>query len=150
LPCGPIPANPSEILNGQAFADLLERLSRSYDHVVIDSPPIVPVTDSRILAASCQATVVALRAERSTRSAAVYARDMLQSVGANLLGVVVNDVPRRRASYGDYAGDGYVYQYGYGRRGAIRASSSNGANGANGSSASGASIDTSSAVTEKA
>jgi Mrp family chromosome partitioning ATPase len=90
------------------------------------------VTDARVLAASCDGTLVALRAERSTRRGAIYARDMLQSVGANLLGVVVNDVPRRRAIYGDYYGDGYVYQYGYGRRGAA---SKNGANGDNGSPA---------------
>ena len=127
-------------------------MSSAYDHVLLDSPPLVPVTDARILAASCEATVVALRADRSTRKAAVYARDMLQSVGATLLGVVVNDVPRRRARYGDYYGDGYVYQHGYGppRRDSCAVERANGANGANGAGASGASIDTSSATTTKA
>jgi capsular exopolysaccharide synthesis family protein len=116
LPCGPIPANPSEILNSQMFADLLQELGEKYDHVLLDSPPVVPVTDARILAASCNATVIALRAERSTRKAAVYARDVLRSVGANLLGIVVNDVPRRRGLYGYYYSQDYIYQYGYGRR----------------------------------
>ncbi len=139
LPCGPIPANPSEILNSQMFADLLARLAKAYDHVVLDSPPVVPVTDARVLAASCDGTLLALRAERSTRRGAVYARDMLQSVGANLLGVVVNDVPRRRGMYGDYGGDGYVYQYGYGRggRGAASKNSANGDNGKTGAAAAG-------------
>lgn len=116
LPCGPIPANPSEILNSQMFADLLRELSGRYDHILLDSPPVVPVTDGRILAASCDATVIALRADRSTRKSAVYARDVLRSVGANLLGVVVNDVPRRRGLYGYYYSQDYIYQYGYGRR----------------------------------
>ncbi len=53
LPCGPIPANPSEILNSQMFADVLAELSERYDHVLLDSPPVMPVTDARILAASC-------------------------------------------------------------------------------------------------
>ncbi len=128
LPCGPIPANPSEILNSQMFADLLAELSRRYDHVLLDSPPIVPVTDGRILAASADATVIALRAEHSTRKAAVYARDVLRSVGANLLGGVVNDVPRRRGLYGYYYSQDYIYQYGYGRRhGATTAAGGNGA-----------------------
>jgi len=116
LPCGPIPANPSEILNSQTFADLLDTLCEKYDHVLIDSPPVMPVTDARILAASCDATVLALRAEKSTRKGAIYARDVLQSVGARLIGVVVNDVPRRRGVYGYYYTDAEVYSYGYGAK----------------------------------
>lgn len=132
LPCGPIPANPSEILNSQMFADLLEDLSERYDHVLLDSPPVVPVTDARILAASCGATVLALRAEKTTRKTAIYARDVLRGVGARILGVVVNDVPRRRGLYGYYYSDSEIYQYGYGRRssGAAKAAASNGSNGA--------------------
>jgi capsular exopolysaccharide synthesis family protein len=113
LPCGPIPANPSEILNGSAFAETLETLKRDYDLVLIDSPPVLPVTDARILAASCDVTLLALRAEKSTRKTAQYARDVLVSVGAQLLGVVVNDVPRTRGGYGSYRGS-YLYAYGYG------------------------------------
>src|SRR5439155_25569875 len=115
LPCGPIPANPSEILNSQTFADVLEELSGRYDHVLLDSPPVMPVTDARILAASCDATMLALRAEKSTRKGAIYARDVLHSVGSRILGVVVNDVPRRKGVYGYYYTDAEVYSYGYGR-----------------------------------
>jgi capsular exopolysaccharide synthesis family protein len=113
LPCGPIPANPSEILNSQTFADLLDELSSRYDHVLLDSPPVMPVTDARILAASCDATVLALRAEKTTRRGAIYARDVLRSVGSRILGVVVNDVPRRKGVYGYYYTDAEVYSYGY-------------------------------------
>jgi capsular exopolysaccharide synthesis family protein len=131
LPCGPIPANPSEILNSQMFADVLNDLVTKYDHVVIDSPPVMPVTDSRILAASCDCTILALRAEKSTRKSAVYARDTLRSVGSRILGVVVNDVPRKKGIYGYYYTEAEVYTYGYGatnRKGANGSKSkSNGA-----------------------
>jgi capsular exopolysaccharide synthesis family protein len=116
LPCGPIPANPSEILNSQMFADVLSDLIGRYDHVVIDSPPVMPVTDARILAASCDCTILALRAEKSTRKSAVYARDTLRAVGSRILGVVVNDVPRKKGIYGYYYTEAEVYTYGYGAK----------------------------------
>ncbi len=125
--CGPIPANPSEILNSQGFLDLLEDLGKSYDIVLIDSPPVLPVTDARVLAASCDAVLIALRAEKTTRSAAVSARDQLSSVGGRLLGVVVNDVSRRKGIYSHYyADEGRYAYYHYGPRRAIR-SNANGA-----------------------
>jgi capsular exopolysaccharide synthesis family protein len=106
LPCGPIPSNPAEILNGKRFAQVMDVLVRAYDRIVIDSPPVMPVTDSRILAASADVTLLVLRANKSTHRLSVHARDGLASVGANMLGVIVNDVPRRR--------NGYGYGYGYG------------------------------------
>src|SRR3954470_10230803 len=114
LPCGPTPANPSEILNSQTFADILDELADKYDLILLDSPPVMPVTDARILAASADATVLALRAEKSTRKGAIYSRDVLRSVGSRLLGVVVNDVPRRKGVYGYYYTDAEYYTYGYG------------------------------------
>jgi succinoglycan biosynthesis transport protein ExoP len=127
LPCGPIPANPSEILNSQAFADVLDQLVDRYDHVLLDSPPVLPVTDARIIAASCDATILAVRAEKSTRKGAIHARDTLASVGARLLGVVVNDVPRRKGIYGYYYSDSYLYQYGYGNTKSRSLAAANGA-----------------------
>ena len=112
LPCGPLPPNPSEILNSQQFLDMVNLLCLRYDQVVIDSPPVEPVTDARILAASCDVTVLVLRAEKSTRRLSAHARDALIGVGANLLGCVVNDVPRGREGYSYYSGYGY-YHYGY-------------------------------------
>ncbi|MDB5297706.1 MAG: hypothetical protein JWO31_3689 [Phycisphaerales bacterium] len=114
LPCGPLPPNPAEMLSGQGFADLIAELSMRYDQIVIDSPPVVAVTDARILAAAADVTVLVIRAEKSTRRVSAHARDALVSVGANLLGVIVNDVPRGRGRYGYYYGYGYGYKYGYG------------------------------------
>ncbi len=117
LPCGPIPPNPSEMLNSQAFVNILEELSGKYDHVLIDSPPVMPVTDARILGAMTDVTLLVLRAEKSTRKAAEQSRDGLLSVGASILGVVVNDVPRRgRGGYGYYGRYHSYYPYRYGRK----------------------------------
>lgn len=117
VPCGPIPANPSEILNSQNFLDLLDQLSKAYDLVLIDSPPVLPVTDARVLAASVDGVILALRAEKTTRSAAMSARDQIQSVGGRILGLVVNDVSRRRGVYSYYyADEGRYSYYHYGRR----------------------------------
>jgi capsular exopolysaccharide synthesis family protein len=113
LPCGPLPSNPAEMLDSQAFLDLLAQVSKLYDQVLIDSPPVMPVTDARILAAGCDATLLVLRAEKSTRRLSEHARNALQSVGAGLLGVVVNDVPRGKDGYGYYY---YGYSYGYNQR----------------------------------
>jgi capsular exopolysaccharide synthesis family protein len=104
LPAGPQPANPSEILNSQSFNEVLEELSVRYEHVVIDSPAVMAVADARILSAMCSVTILVLRAQTTTRKAAMHARRALQSVGAAILGVVVNDVPRGRDRSGDYGG----------------------------------------------
>jgi capsular exopolysaccharide synthesis family protein len=112
LPAGPVPSNPSEILNSQSFNEVLEELSVRYEHVVVDSPPVMAVADSRILAAMCSVTILVFKAESTTRKAALHTRRALQSVGAAILGIVVNDVPRARDRYGDYGGySGYRAKY---------------------------------------
>ena len=107
LPCGPIPANPSEILNSREFGELIDTLATRYDHIIFDSPPVNAVTDARILGAVCDATILVLRADKSTRKAGEHARNALLSVGARLLGAIVNDAPRRKG-YEVYGG-GYYY-----------------------------------------
>ena len=72
---------------------------------------MVPVTDARILGALCDDVLIVLRAEKSTRRLSEHAVESLQSVGARILGCVVNDVPRRRDGYGYYYGYGYGYGF---------------------------------------
>jgi capsular exopolysaccharide synthesis family protein len=106
LPAGPHPENPADLLNSPRFIDVIDELMDRYDHVVIDSPPVMAVTDSRIMAASCDVTVMVLRADRADRKLCEMARDGLAGVGANLLGLVMNHVP---PGAGVYAGDGNYY-----------------------------------------
>lgn len=108
LPCGPCPNNPVELLNNGFFAELLEYLKQRYDKIIIDSPPVMPVADARVIAALGDATLLVLRAERSTRRLSLGARNELWKVRAARLGVVVNRVPMRKQGYG------YGYGYGYG------------------------------------
>jgi capsular exopolysaccharide synthesis family protein len=106
LPCGPVPENPSEILNSQEFGELIDKLALKYDHILFDSPPVNRVTDARILAAVCDATILVVRSDKTTRRAAEHARNALLSVGANVLGVVINGVPRGKG-YEVYGGGYY-------------------------------------------
>jgi len=113
LLCGPdVVLNPSEILNSENFARILEQLSNKYERIVIDAPPVIPVTDAQILAAICDVTLLVLKAAKSTRKVSQRARDGLLSVGGRILGIIVNDVPRKSGRYGYYYG-GYGYYYSY-------------------------------------
>jgi len=110
LPSGEVTDQPTELLNSPAFASMLRDLAGRYDRVLIDSPPLASVTDSRILGALSDATLLVLRAEKSTHQAADQAVEELLGVNANLLGVVLNDVPSGNGRYGRYG------QYGYGKK----------------------------------
>ncbi len=118
LACGRDVPNPSEILNSEVFTDVISELSSRYDRIIIDAPPVMPVTDACILAAICDVTLLVLRAEQSTRKTSQQACDKLLSVSARILGVVVNDVSRKRGRYGYYYGYGYYghYKYEHGRK----------------------------------
>src|SRR4029077_15296816 len=70
MPAGPSVRNPSELLNSVVLSEILDGLTKTYDHVVVDTPPVARVDDARIVAASCDATVVVLRADKSNRKLA--------------------------------------------------------------------------------
>lgn len=112
LTCGPSVPNPAELLNSARFSEIIASLAEQYDRVLIDSPPVTAVADAQILAALCDMTVVVLRAQKSTRRVSMQACDSLVSVGGRILGVVVNDVPRKTDRYGYSGGYGY-YNYSY-------------------------------------
>ena len=111
LPSGPTPPNPSELLGSQQMADLLGTLANHYDIVVIDAPPLLPVTDAAVLAAIADGAVLVLRHGRTRREEAQRAIQALNAVNAKLLGTVLNFAPKR-SRRGGY--DGYGYGYGYG------------------------------------
>jgi succinoglycan biosynthesis transport protein ExoP len=105
IPCGPSPEGPADLLNSQRFIDVMDELTDRYDHVVVDSPPVMAVTDGRIIAASCDVSILVLRADRADRKLCEMARDALASVGANLIGLVMNYVPSGEGTYS--GGDAY-------------------------------------------
>jgi len=92
LPSGALPGNPSEMLASKRFKRLMQALAGTFDRIVIDSPPILSATDGRILAASADVTLLVLRMGKSVRDFGAMALDGLESVGANVMGTVANDV----------------------------------------------------------
>jgi capsular exopolysaccharide synthesis family protein len=111
LPSGPTPPNPSELLGSQQMVDLLTTLANHYDVVVVDAPPLLPVTDAAVLAAAADGAVLVLRHGKTRREEAQRAIQALESVNAKLLGTVLNFAPKKSRN-GGY--DGYGYGYGYG------------------------------------
>jgi len=100
LPSGPRLVRQSEVINCTQFTQLLHLLAVDYDYVLIDSPPVLAVTDARIIGSSCNGCVLVFRADKTTRKASEEARASLVNVGAHLLGVVINGVPRSHNRYG--------------------------------------------------
>jgi capsular exopolysaccharide synthesis family protein len=108
LPAGPCPPNPAELLGSRQFQSLLAEATRQYDQVILDTPPVLPVADARVLAACVDGTVLVLRGQKTTRRESEDALESLQAVGGRVLGVVVNDMARND--------DGYSYSANYSYR----------------------------------
>jgi len=112
IPCGPIPPNPAEVLSSPLTAELLKRLLAEFEYVLVDSPPILSVADSRILATITDAVVLVTRAYETPYEVVRRARALLYGAGARILGVALNDVNIHKESYGGKYG--YYQQYGHG------------------------------------
>jgi polysaccharide biosynthesis transport protein len=118
LASGPAMPNSAEMIYSERFVGIIKQLAEQYDRVIIDSPPVAPVTDSLILAACCDATVLVLRSHVSIRTVSVQALGSLMGVNARILGIVVNDVPSKEAlhGYGQYGGYAYLGSRGNGHQ----------------------------------
>lgn len=118
LPCGSLPSNPSELLTVNQFDEFINMAREHYDLVILDSPPLLAVSDAAIIAPRVDGVLLTIRISKNGGPAAIHAKEMLDSVGGMILGVVVNDVEEnqsyRRAYYGRKYG--YGYGYGYGNR----------------------------------
>jgi succinoglycan biosynthesis transport protein ExoP len=88
IDCGPLPANPAELLAGVRMKDLLDSCRRTYDYIIIDGPPLL-VSDAKNLAASVDGTVLVLNAETTRRGAAQRALRELREINAPLVGTVL-------------------------------------------------------------
>ena len=98
LSCGTQYAHPSEMLGGKRFAMVLAMLAKSFDRIIIDSPPVLRFTDGRILASMADITVMCLRMNQSMRTLGIVALNGLDKVGANVVGAIANDVPASKAN----------------------------------------------------
>ena len=112
LPAGAVPPNPAELLASHRMAEMMRQWSEQYDRVIIDTAPILAVSDSLAPAARADSVLLVVRAGVTRKKALMRTREMLRRVNAHLLGAVVNDIDMRKDSYYDYSGP-YTYGYGY-------------------------------------
>lgn len=128
LPGGKRPSNPAEILSSERFSNMVAMLRDKFDVIIIDTPPLLAVSDPGAVAGIVDGVVLTMRLRRNVKPLAARAKSILESVGANLLGVVINGVSseagygynydyndyRYAYKYGSNYRSGYGYRYGYG------------------------------------
>jgi len=112
IPTGAIPPNPSELLLHEHFATLLEDLGKKYDHVIIDSPPILAVTDACIIGRMASATLMVIKSGKHPLRELQQSVKRLKQNDVNIKGCVFNDVKEVASGYG-YGYGKYFYQYDY-------------------------------------
>jgi capsular exopolysaccharide synthesis family protein len=113
MSAGPIPPNAAELLTGNRLALLIDRLLETYDHVVIDSPPVMGLADAPLIASRVEGVIYAVESHGIRASVVKIALNRLASANARILGGVLTKFEARKAHYGY----GYEYGYGYGRAG---------------------------------
>ena len=114
LASGPVPPNPAELVGSDRMAEICAELSKNFDHIIIDSPPVLAVTDATILAGLVDGVVLIAESGRTHRAALLRTRAILENTGAHILGVVLNKLDLRREGYYGY-GYGYYYYSQYGK-----------------------------------
>jgi capsular exopolysaccharide synthesis family protein len=111
MPAGTPPPNPAELLASANMRDLIAELRGMFDHIVIDTPPTLSVTDAVVLSPRADATILVIRSGQTTKQALRRARDILMQVNAHVAGVLLNAVDLNSPDYYYY----YEYQGKYGQ-----------------------------------
>lgn len=104
LICGPLPPSPGELLSSERMEALIKDAMSDYNFVLVDAPPLLSITDGRVLAATVEATVLVIKGAVTSRERAQRAQACVSAVGAHLIGAVLNQIDLREAGY---------YQTGY-------------------------------------
>lgn len=122
LPCGNKPVQPSELLTSYRLPEVIQQVREMYDFVIIDTPPVLVVTDPCPVAANVDGVICAMRIKKNVRVSAERMVEILRSVNANIVGMVVNGVGGQgtyssQYSYGAYQAGYSNYGYGYGYSG---------------------------------
>jgi capsular exopolysaccharide synthesis family protein len=111
---GPVPPNPSELIQTELMAKVIEKLSEAYDVVILDTPPSGIVTDARILMPYADTNIYIIRANYSKKSYLQNLKFIAGLENVHGFGIVVNDIPTDKGRYGyGYGSYGYGYGYGY-------------------------------------
>ena len=102
LPRGALPPNPADLLMAQKMRDILKELRDSFDFIVIDSPPVIAVSDAAVLSAICDGVALVFNGQTTTTASARRALERLDRIGARILGVILNGIDIRYPDYVDY------------------------------------------------
>ena len=103
LTSGPIPPNPSELLNSRAIESTIHDLKEMYDYIIFDTPPVLVVPDSQIVANKCDGVIMVVSSGKTNKQSAVKAKELLTKANTTVLGVVLNGVETDNSNY-------YYYQ----------------------------------------
>ncbi|GKX67444.1 CpsD/CapB family tyrosine-protein kinase [Inconstantimicrobium mannanitabidum] len=99
LTSGKIPPNPAEMLDSKLMEILLNEIKEHYDIVILDSSPLLAVTDAQVLSRKVDGTIVVVKAEHTKRQSVLRAKSLLDMVGATIIGTVINCVDKSRKNY---------------------------------------------------
>ncbi|MGM0238780.1 CpsD/CapB family tyrosine-protein kinase [Enterococcus sp. AZ103] len=100
LPAGPIPSNPSELLNSNRLNEIFQQVEEKYDFIIVDSPPLLVVTDAQIFSSKVDGVVLVVRENRTKRNNLIKCKTLLERSKARLIGVVYNGA--KSLSAGNY------------------------------------------------
>lgn len=105
LTSGPVPPNPSELIASKQFEKILEKLGDIYDFILIDTPPVISVTDAQVYLRNVRDCVIIIDSERNNKNELKKAKQLIDQADGHLLGAVLNKTPKDKSS-------SYYYYYG--------------------------------------
>lgn len=120
LSTGTLPPNPAEVVSSQRMKDFLHEMEKKYDYIIIDTPPLLAVTDGQIISSISDGVLLVVESKKTPKDSVLKSKELLTNVNANILGVILNKCElTHRKGYGY----GYGYYYGYGTEGSDKKSS---------------------------
>lgn len=99
ITAGKIPPNPSEMLGSKGIEELIDKLKEIYDYIILDSPPVLAVTDAQILSRKVNGTILVVKSAKTKKVNVVNAKELLSKVKANIIGIVLNEVKIKSSKY---------------------------------------------------
>jgi len=105
IPAGKIPPNPAEMLGSKNMEKLLEKLKEEFDIIILDTAPLQAVTDAQILSTKVDATILVVKSNVTNKDSLLQAKSLLEKVGANIIGTILNGVEEKRGKYYHYYGN---------------------------------------------
>ncbi|WP_204180232.1 MULTISPECIES: polysaccharide biosynthesis tyrosine autokinase [unclassified Staphylococcus] len=105
LTSGPTPPNPSELIGSEKFKTVYQQLKQDFDFIVVDTPPIMSVTDAQLYAINVRACILVIDSEKNDKKEVKKAKELITTSGAKVIGVVLNKMPKDKSS-------SYYYYYG--------------------------------------